>query len=111
VGSFFKRFRWDLVLAISHLSALGAQLKVYDPYYIGEKLPNFDVCSSIDEVLDKTKAIVILTDHREFLNLSFDQIASKLGKLIVVDLRNIYETNRFPKGTIYCGVGRALREI
>jgi UDP-N-acetyl-D-mannosaminuronate dehydrogenase len=73
VGSFFKRFRWDLVLAISHLSALGAQLKVYDPYYIGEKLPNFDVCSSIDEALDKTKAIVILTDHREFLNLSFDQ--------------------------------------
>lgn len=96
---------------IEYLSQIGANLKIYDPYYAGEKIGAFEISKTLDETISKSKAIAVLTDHKEFLKIDWGSIAQKMGQLILIDSRNIYDINQLPKKTLYCGVGRFLREI
>lgn len=96
---------------IALLQHLGAKLRIYDPYYKGETINNFKVCNSLDEALNNTSAIAVLTDHDEFKKIDFTKVIEKNKSLILVDSRNIYNSESLPPGTIYCGVGRPIKQI
>ncbi|MHA1522411.1 MAG: nucleotide sugar dehydrogenase [Promethearchaeota archaeon] len=89
-----------------------ANVKIWDPHYAGELVEGRQIEASLSDAIQDSQCVVVLTDHKEFMNLDFAQIkASMAGKLILVDSRNIYEYYQLPKGTIYSGVGRKIREI
>ncbi|MHA1728375.1 MAG: UDP-glucose/GDP-mannose dehydrogenase family protein, partial [Promethearchaeota archaeon] len=99
------------VKVVKLLQQLDATLKVYDPYYKGENIDDFTVFDSLDEALSGTKAVAVLTDHSEFIDIDFKKFMEKNGQLILIDARNIYNKSNLPVGTIYCGVGRPLQKI
>lgn len=99
------------VKVIQLLKQLNAKLNIYDPYFKGEQLEGHRVFNTLDEAVEGTCAIVILTDHDEFKHIDFHALGKKLKRLIIIDSRNTYAVNQFPAGTIYCGVGRPMRII
>ena len=99
------------IKVIKLLQQLGAKLQIYDPYYEGEGIKNLKICSSLEEAIEGTKAIAILTDHSIFKDIDFKTIKNKNGTLVLIDSRNMCDVKTLPKGTIYCGVGRKIRLI
>lgn len=99
------------VKVINLLQQLGAELRIFDPYYAGEDVENFHVLDNLDEAFQGTKAVAVLTDHAEFRQIDFKKYIDGNKNLIIIDSRNIYNTDRFPSGTIYCGVGRPLQKV
>jgi len=97
---------------VDYLNRNFANVKIWDPYYAGELVDGRQVEPSLLSAVQDSQCVVVLTDHKEFLNLDFAKIkANMAGKLILVDSRNIYEYHQLPKGSIYCGVGRKIKEI
>jgi UDP-N-acetyl-D-mannosaminuronate dehydrogenase len=99
------------IKVIKLLKGLNADLAIYDPYYKGEDINGFSLEKSLDDALNGATAIAVLTDHDEFKQLDFKAIGAKNGRLVIIDSRNIYNLDQFPKGTIYCGVGRPLQTM
>lgn len=97
---------------IQYLSKHKANIQIWDPYYKGETVLGYPVSNSIEESLEHTDCIVLLTDHAEFYDIDFKSIQKKYNeKLLLVDSRNIYETTSLPPNIIYCGVGRKIRQL
>lgn len=97
---------------VEYLVKNSADVKVWDPYYAGEKVNGFEVCQNFDEAVVDAQCLVVLTDHKEFLSLNFADLKKKMVEpFILVDSRNIFERFQLPTGTIYCGVGRKIQQI
>jgi UDP-N-acetyl-D-mannosaminuronate dehydrogenase len=61
---------------------------------------------SLEELLKKSKAIVLVTDHDEFKSLS-PEILKRYGIKVVIDGKNCLDKNAILKsGIIYKGIGR-----
>jgi nucleotide sugar dehydrogenase len=100
------------IKVIHFLQSLGAKIKAWDPYYKGEFVENFQVSPSLDDALEDSDCIVLLTDHTQFNLIDFGVIQQNFSHdLILVDSRNVYDLKKLPKNTIYCGVGRTLQLI
>lgn len=79
----------------------GADLKIYDPYF--EDLSNV---SSLDELLDKSYAIVVATDHNEFRHIN-SELLKKYDIKIVIDGKNCLDKEEIKlNGIYYKGIGR-----
>jgi len=79
----------------------GANLFIYDPYF-----PSMSNCNSLDEILEKTDAIVIATNHKEFKNISAEMLIKKNVK-IIIDGKNCMPKSIQNNGSIiYKGIGR-----
>ena len=76
---------------IKRIKSLGADLKVYDPF-----VPEYTNARS-EEVLS-CDAVLLLTDHSEFLNYDFSHVP------VLIDGKNVLERNRI--GGVYKGIGR-----
>ncbi|UYP48030.1 UDP-N-acetyl-D-mannosamine dehydrogenase [Candidatus Lokiarchaeum ossiferum] len=97
---------------IEYLQMKEARIQVWDPYYKSEKIGNFTVSDNLSDSFENSDCVVILTDHKEFFNLNFDSLKNQTnGEFVIVDSRNIYDCNKLPKDTIYCGVGRKLQKL
>jgi UDPglucose 6-dehydrogenase len=103
--------------AIAIIEALlkeGAQVQVYDPAAIPKAkdvLPRQNVAYANDpyEAAANSDALLILTEWKEFANLDLRRIRSQLKHPIVIDGRNLYQTERMTSaGLIYYSVGRAV---
>ncbi len=79
------------LVIINRIMGLGADLKVYDPF-----LPEYSNATK-DEVL-ACDAILLLTDHTEFLDYDFS------GVSVLIDGKNVLDKSRV--GGIYKGIGR-----
>ena len=100
------------IKVIQFLQSLQAKIKVWDPYYKGEFVENFMVSHSLNEAVENSDCILLLTDHEEFKTIDFSELSEILDReLLLVDSRNIYSEDQLPEGTIYCGVGRMLKII
>ena len=100
------------IKVIQFLHSLGAKLNVWDPYYKGEFVDNFQVSDSLNDAVENSDCIVLLTDHKEFNLIDFGRIQNNSShELLLVDSRNVYDLKKLPKNTIYCGVGRSLQII
>ncbi|MEM4405721.1 MAG: nucleotide sugar dehydrogenase [Candidatus Methanomethylicaceae archaeon] len=76
-------------------------VRAYDPWV--RTLEGVDTCSSLEELLDWSDALVLATDHPEFKEMDLRNLKKRI---VVVDGRNIIDPTRLPEGSVYVGMGR-----
>jgi len=100
----------SLVL-IENLLNFGANVQVYDPIameeakkILGEKV---HFCSSAEEAVMGSSAILLVTEWDEFRNVDFLELGKQMKERVVFDGRNIYEPEVVrEEGFEYFGMGR-----
>lgn len=86
---------------IELLKAKAANLIVYDPF-VTEK----STVSSLEELLAKSEALILVTSHRQFLNMDLDRLKNSKVK-ILIDGRNCLDKEKIQGlGIAYRGIGR-----
>ena len=86
------------------LEKKGAKPVLHDPYIRDFELP---FTKDFNEVISNADAIVIVTKHKEYLNLDLSSIKNKMNTPIIIDGRNTYQKEECEKlGFIYKGVGK-----
>ena len=95
---------------ISSLIREGATVKSYDPIVSNQVkniFPDLNCCSSLEECVKDTDAIVIMTDWNVFRSMDLKKVFKIMKKPVILDTRNIlstYELNNI--GFIHDNVGR-----
>ena len=82
----------------------GAKPVLHDPY-----VRDFEISFSKDiyEVIDGADAIVLMTKHKDYLNLDFEKIKTKMKNLVFVDGRNVYKRQDLEKfGFVFKAIGK-----
>lgn len=75
--------------------------EIFDPY-----APNHSTVESIDELLKKSEALIIATNHREFINIPVEKFVQNDIR-VIVDGKNCLNKEEIEKhGIIYKGIGR-----
>ncbi|MDI6778064.1 MAG: nucleotide sugar dehydrogenase [Patescibacteria group bacterium] len=78
-----------------------AVLHVFDPH-VSEK----STAASSDEVLEKSEAIIVATNHKEFIEIPAEKFRDK-GIKVIIDGMNCLDKERIQKlGIVYKGIGR-----
>jgi len=72
-----------------------ADLEIYDKYF-----PEISTCSSLDEILEKSYAILIATDHDEFKKIDAE-LLKKYDIKIVIDGKNCLDKEAIISNGIY----------
>jgi len=92
------------------LQAAGATIRAYDPQGMDEArelLPNTVFCLDAYETMIGANALVIVTEWNEFRLLDLKRVKTLLVDPVLVDLRNIYNTDEIARaGLNYYSVGR-----
>lgn len=79
----------------------GAKMNVFDPH-----IPKSSNVKTLEEILKKSTALVIATDHNEF-KLIDPKLFKKHGIKVIIDGRNCLDKNAIKKlGIVYKGIGR-----
>ena len=95
-------------IIINKLKALGARIKIYDPYYKGSQVFGIDVEQNIEDVLSKVDASIIITAHKEFQEIN-PKIFTKMKTPILIDSRGIIDTSSAKAaGLVFRGLGRGI---
>jgi len=77
---------------------------LHDPYVREFEIP---FTRDINEAVDNADAIILVTKHREYLDLDLPLIKSKMHSPVFIDGRNVYNKEKCEKlGFIYKGVGK-----
>jgi len=83
------------------LKEKGINVRTYDPYVLQKSSS-----TSLDEVLQGADAVILATDHDEFMSLSPQKLL-EYGVSILIDGRNSLNKDVFTKsGIYYQGIGR-----
>ncbi|MDD3486758.1 MAG: nucleotide sugar dehydrogenase [Candidatus Moranbacteria bacterium] len=86
---------------IEELEKLGGRLNIFDPY-----LPKYSNVKNLDEVLEKSEVVVLLTNHSQFLNLPLENFRDN-GIRVIIDGLNCLDKEKIESlGIIYKGIGR-----
>lgn len=86
---------------IELLEKHGAELHIFDPY-----VPKKSTVASLEELLEKSEAIVITANHDEFLKISPEKLKEN-GIKVVLDGKNCLDKEKILEaGLIYKGIGR-----
>jgi nucleotide sugar dehydrogenase len=97
---------------VARLRDMGAELSLYDPYFVGDQAFGIRVSKSALDAAKRTDCVVIGTAHSEFRKLSLRDLAEVVNQPpTLVDARNVFE----PKlaraaGFRFLGVGRTRGE-
>lgn len=82
---------------LSILKDKAADVVTYDPY-----IPRKSTVKSLDEALNGAAAVILATNHREFLDIDFN----KPGLKVIVDGKNCLDSTKLKKaGLVYKGIG------
>ena len=90
------------------------KIKIYDPIalntakqIIGETNEKIEYCSSLDNAIIDSDAIIIITEWDEFKNMSLEIVKKLMTGNIIIDGRNIYNREEIEKMSfIYDGIGQ-----
>lgn len=86
---------------IEKIKKLDADLLTYDPY-----VASLSSEKSLDDILAKSDALVIVTDHRVFKEIPVEDFV-KHGIKVIVDGRNCLDKKAIrATGIVYAGIGR-----
>ncbi len=86
---------------IDLLKDLGANVVTFDPYF-----PHESTTSSLETALKGAEAVVIATNHREFVGITASQLR-RAGVKVLVDGKNCLDrTGILKSGILYKGIGR-----
>lgn len=78
-----------------------ADLAIFDPH-----IPKASTIGSLEEILEKSEAIIIATDHKEFKEVD-PALFKKHGIKVIIDGRNCLGKEAIEKlGIVYKGIGR-----
>jgi UDP-N-acetyl-D-glucosamine dehydrogenase len=78
-----------------------AKLEIFDPY-----LPEYCTVKNTTELLKKSQAVVIATNHSQFLKIPASTF-QKNGVQVIIDGKNCLEMEKIKKtGIVYRGIGR-----
>lgn len=91
----------------------GAVVKAYDPASMEETtklLPGMIACKDTYDVADGADGLVIMTEWNQFRNLDFDRLKKSMRHPLLLDLRNVYDSERVVgMGFHHVSVGRPTR--
>lgn len=116
LGGAFKANSDDIrespaLLIASELAARGARVSIYDPQAgsnIAAKYPALNVVDSLDEAVTGADMTLVLTEWKEFRELSPADIAKHGARRRILDGRNILDPAEWKDaGWSYTGMGRA----
>jgi len=94
-------------IIINKLNTLGAKIKIYDPYYKGNQIFGVDVEHNIQDILSEVDASIIVTAHKEFLEIN-PKIFTKMRTPILIDTRGVVDTSSAnDAGLVFRGLGRS----
>ena len=97
---------------ISKFIKKGAKINYYEPSGRKNSLDNLNNVNYFDDLYLATKnvdLIIIHTEWDEFKNLNFSKIKNNNKKVIIYDLRNLYDVTFFDKKNIlYYSIGRPI---
>lgn len=86
---------------IKALKKHNGHAEIFDPY-----APNYSTVSSLEELLEKSEALIIATNHKEFVDIPVELFV-KHGIRVIVDGKNCLNKDEIEKnGIIYKGIGR-----
>jgi len=92
---------------VEKLKALGARVRIYDPYFKSTKIYGIDTESDLVNSISEIDGMVIVTAHKEFFDLEPTFFSSKVKNLVVVDSRGVMDKHAAKKaGLIFRGLGR-----
>jgi UDP-N-acetyl-D-mannosaminuronic acid dehydrogenase len=92
----------------AELERRGAKPVLHDPI-----ARNFDIpfISDLDKALENADAVVLLTKHRQYLELDLEILRKKLATPVLIDGRNAFSEEEARRaGLTYRGVGKGRRE-
>jgi len=91
---------------IEKFQTLGANIHIYDPYFISNQVFGIDVEDNLDEILPKVNAVVIVTGHDHFKEIDISDF-SKTKNSILIDTRGIINPESIKTNNIiFRGLGR-----
>jgi len=71
----------------------GFKVKIYDPFVREWSYPIL----RLEEAVEGSDCIVVLTDHSEFRDLNPDKLSNKMRKLSIIDTRNVIDKSLWVK--------------
>ena len=93
---------------VNKLKALGAKIKIYDPYYKNNQIFGIDVERNIQDILSDVDASIIVTAHKEFQEIN-PKIFTKMKTPILIDSRGIIDISSANNaGLVFRGLGRSV---
>ena len=93
---------------INKLKALGAKIRIYDPYYKDDQVFGIDVEHNIQDILSDVDASIIVTAHKEFQEIN-PKIFTKMKTPILIDSRGIIDISSANNaGLVFRGLGRSV---
>jgi UDPglucose 6-dehydrogenase len=119
LGLSFKPNTNDLreapALAIGQeLLAEGAVIRAYDPEALEEAcrmLPGLQPCRNAYHAAEGADALIIMTEWNLFRSLEFDKLKAVMRKPVLLDLRNVYDSERVvAAGFTHISVGRRAQD-
>jgi nucleotide sugar dehydrogenase len=82
-------------------------VKIFDPYFLNSVEYGIKTESSLDEAIDNIDGIIIVTAHKEFLDIKPRFFVKENKKIVIVDSRGVIDQQEAKKvGIIYRGIGR-----
>jgi UDP-N-acetyl-D-mannosaminuronic acid dehydrogenase len=88
----------------AHLGSLGALVRTYEPFALEESAPNCQAAPSLEAVLEGADAVVLLVDHRQFIDLSPGEIAQLMPGRFAFDTRGIWDQEAWEKAEFQLSV-------
>jgi nucleotide sugar dehydrogenase len=86
---------------IKLLEKNGAHIITFDPF-----VPSMSSAKSIDALLEKSEAVLLATNHQEFIDIPVEKFV-KNGIKVITDGKNCLDKDKIQKhGIIYKGIGR-----
>jgi UDP-N-acetyl-D-glucosamine dehydrogenase len=90
------------VKIIAHLEKHSATVITFDPH-----IPDQSSAASLEDLLEKSQAILVAVNHREFLDVLTPDLLERYGIKVIVDGKNCLDKQAFlDAGIIYVGIGR-----
>lgn len=94
------------ITTLEQLLKHGAHIKAYDPVAnanMKQLFANIDYCNSLEDAIDKTDAIIIMTDWPEFKQLENISKKNTTQDLIIIDACNILDCSKLETKKIIVG--------
>lgn len=90
------------VRIIEHLKKHGGKVETFDPHILDRSSQK-----SLDAILKKSTALILATDHAEFLKAITPALLKKHKIKVLIDGKNAFDKVAFKKaGIVYKGIGR-----
>ena len=87
---------------IKHLEEHHADIAIFDPFVLEESS-----AKSLEEILERSEAIILATNHRVFVEMLTPALLNKHGILVMLDGLNCLDKVSFAdSGVLYKGIGR-----